>query len=275
MRPSRVLSKVRNGQPALMSTLHFREPQVFEMMSLMGVDAIWIDLEHHPTSVEKADELMRAARVGVSDIIARPGRWEYMRLGRMLEAGAHGILYPRCESAEEAAEVVRWSKFYPLGERGQDGGNPDNPYCIMPMDQYTRVANEQTYVAIQLESPRAVDCVEDIVAVKGVDFVFFGPGDFSVLTGQAGQVRNEKADRALERISKAAAAAGTWWGTVSFGPEHARELIDMGCMLMSRGCDLLWVREGIEQMRREYSQIGFEFDAVAGADAAPGAQAGR
>lgn len=260
MRPSRVLSKVRNGQPALMTTLHFRDPQVFELTSLMGFDAIWMDLEHHPTSVEKADELMRAARVGVSDIVARPGRWEYMRLGRMLESGAHGILYPRCESAEEAAEVVRWSKFHPLGERGQDGGNPDNPYCYTPMAEYTRLANEQTFVAIQIESPRAVDQAEAIAAVPGVDFIFFGPGDFSVLTGQAGQVQNPEADRALERIAKATAAAGTWWGTVSFGPEHAKELIDMGCMLLARGCDLIHVRDGIARLQQEYAELGFEFD---------------
>lgn len=260
LRPSRVLSKIRSGQPALMVTAHFRDPQVYELVSLMGFDAIWMDLEHHPTSLERADELMRAARVGVSDIVARPARWEYMRMGRMLESGAHGILYPRCESAEEAAEVVRWAKFHPLGARGQDGGNPDNPYCCTPLDEYAKLANEQTFTMIQLESPTAVDRVESIVAVEGVDCVFFGPGDFAMLTGRPGQVRTAEADRALQRIAKAAAAAGKWWATVSFGPDHARELLDMGCMMMARGCDLLWVRQGIDEVQHAYSELGFTFD---------------
>ncbi len=267
MRPSRILSKVRSGRPAFVSTAHFRDPQVFELMSLMGFDGIWMDLEHHPTSVEKADELMRAARVGVSDILARPARWEYMRMARMLEAGAHGILYPRCESAEEAADVVRWAKFHPIGERGMDAGNADNPYCYMPLDEYIPYANEQTFLAVQIESPRTVDQIEAIAAVKGVDFLFFGPGDFSVLTGQPGQVRSAQADEALKRIAKATREAGIWWGTVSFGPDHAQELIDMGAMLLARGGDLLWLRDGIEELQQAYREIGFEFDHQVGAGA--------
>ncbi|MFW6060561.1 MAG: HpcH/HpaI aldolase family protein [Phycisphaeraceae bacterium] len=260
MRPSRILNKARNGEPALISALHFREPQVYELYSLMGFDGIWMDLEHHPTSLEKADELMRAARVGVSDIVARPARWEYMRMGRMLEAGAQGILYPRCESAEEAAEVVKWAKFYPLGERGQDAGNPDNPYCCAPTDEYVRFANEQTFIAIQLESPRAMEQAEAIAAVEGVDFLFFGPGDFSVLIGKPGQVQTPEADKALKRIAKAADNAGKWWATVSFGPEHARELLDRGCMLTTRGADLLWMRDGMAKVQEEYGALGFTFD---------------
>ena len=83
-------------------------------------------------------------------------------MGRILEAGAQGIMYPRCESAEEAAEVVRWAKFAPLGERGVDGANPDNPYCAMPMPPYLKAANENTLLITQLESPKALDAADAI-----------------------------------------------------------------------------------------------------------------
>ncbi len=141
MRFSRVKAKLRRDEPALITTCHYIDPSVYEMTSLMGFDGIWMDLEHHPTSVETAANLMRAARVGSSDIIARPAKGELMRMGRLLECGAQGIMYPRCESAEEAAEVVRWAKFAPQGERGIDGANGDAPFCFMPMPEYIKLAN--------------------------------------------------------------------------------------------------------------------------------------
>src|SRR5262245_48226355 len=125
MRPSRVKAKLRRREPVLVTALHFFDPSVYELTSLLGFDGIWMDLEHHGTSLESAMSMMRAARVGVSDIMARPAKGEFMRFGRMLEAGAQGLMYPRCSNAEEAREVVSWAKFAPLGRRGFDGGNAD------------------------------------------------------------------------------------------------------------------------------------------------------
>src|SRR3954467_7201213 len=168
MRNSVVKAKLRRGEPALITCLHFGDPALYEMASLMGFDALWIDLEHHPISVEHAANLMRAARAGASDIIARPGKGEFMRMCRMLEAGAQGIMYPRCESAAEAAEVVKWAKFPPVGKRGFDGGNADMPYCTMSPAQYIKEANEQTFIAIQIEEETALKNAEEIAAVPGV-----------------------------------------------------------------------------------------------------------
>src|SRR5690349_18777398 len=118
MRNSRIKAKLARNEPALCTQLHFTDPSVFELTSLMGFDGIWMDLEHHGYSVETAGQLMRAARVGTSDIVARPAKGEFMRMARLLELGAQAIMYPRCDSAEEAAEVVKWAKFAPLGRRG-------------------------------------------------------------------------------------------------------------------------------------------------------------
>src|SRR5215216_4503605 len=123
MRCSKIKAKLVADEAALCVQLHLTDPSVFELTSLMGFDGIWMDLEHHGYSVETAGQLMRAVRVGSSDIIARPAKGEFMRMGRLLEAGAQAIMYPRCDSPEEAAEVVRWAKFAPLGARGFDGGN--------------------------------------------------------------------------------------------------------------------------------------------------------
>jgi hypothetical protein len=100
--------------------------------------------------------------VGSADILARPAKGEFMRLGRLLEAGAQGIMYPRCADAAEAREVVRWSKFAPQGQRGFDSGNADVPYCMMPMDEYVRSANEQTFLVVQIEDPAALGRHQDV-----------------------------------------------------------------------------------------------------------------
>src|SRR5438094_335466 len=156
MRKSRIKAKLKRQEPVLLLTLHLTDPSTYELASLMGFDGIWLDLEHHHFSVETANMLLRAARVGESDVMVRVAKGEFMRIGRILEAGAQGIMYPRCDDAAEAKQVVTWSKFAPLGRRGCDGGNPDMPYCTLPLDQYVREANDQTFVVVQLEDRDAV-----------------------------------------------------------------------------------------------------------------------
>jgi 4-hydroxy-2-oxoheptanedioate aldolase len=260
MRFSRVKAKLRRNEPALITTLHYTDPTLFEMASLMGFDAIWMDLEHHHYSVETAANLMRAARVGASDIVARPAKGEYMRMARLLEAGAQGIMYPRCESAEEAAEVVRWAKFAPLGERGLDGANADLPYCSLPMKPYLKVANEETLVIIQIESPRALEQVEAIAKVPGVDVLMIGPGDLSVLAGIPYEFDNPYMLDAIQRVSSAAKAAGTHWGTTSGSPEHTRKLLELGGRFICHGADIIIIKRGLEQIQENYAALGFTFD---------------
>lgn len=260
MRRSRVKAKLITGEPVLVTTCHFTDPSVFELTSLLGFDAIWIDLEHHATSVETASQLMRAARVGASDIIARPAKGEFMRMGRLLEAGAQGIMYPRCESAEEAAEVVKWGKFAPAGERGIDCGNPDNPYCFSPLPGYLDEANRETFLMVQLESPNSLDHVDAIAAVPGVDVLMFGPGDFSILAGIPGQFDHPLIHEAYRRVDAAAKRAGKWWATTSPSAEHSKMLLDLGANIVCHGGDLLHLRNGLLDMQRRFEPLGFKFD---------------
>jgi 4-hydroxy-2-oxoheptanedioate aldolase len=260
VRKSCIKAKLRRNEPALITTLHYTDQTLYEMTSLMGFDGIWMDLEHHHYSVETAANLMRAARVGSADIVARPAKWEFMRTCRLLEAGAQGIMYPRCETAEEAAEVVRWMKFAPLGERGVDGANADSPYCSAPMNEYLKTANEETIVIVQIESPKALENVEAIANVPGVDVLMFGPGDFSVLAGVPFQFDHAKIINARERIAKAAKNARIHWGTVSPSPEHTATLLELGARFICHGADILMVKRGLEQIQAAYAPLGFTFD---------------
>lgn len=260
MRKSRVKAKLAQNEPVLVTSLHLNDPSMYELASLMGFDGLWLDMEHHCHSVETANELLRAARVGTSDVMVRPAKGEFMRMGRILEAGANGIMYPRCDNAEEAAEVVRWSKFAPLGTRGIDGGNPDMPYCTMPLTDYLREANEQTFTVIQLESPESIEHVDAIAAVEGVDVLFLGPGDFSILSGIPGQFDHQSILEARDSIAAAASAHGKHWGTVAFSPDHANELVKKGCRFVCHQADLLILKQGFERLQDDFSKLGFTFD---------------
>lgn len=268
MRYSRVKAKLQRGDAALITCCHFTDPSVYEFVSLMGFDGIWLDLEHHSTSDETAATLMRAARVGASDIIARPAKGEFMRTGRLLEAGAQGIMYPRCESGDEAAELVRWSKFAPEGERGVDGAGGDNPYCAMPMPPYLKAANRNTLLITQLESPTALDHADEIARVPGIDVLMLGPGDLSVIAGIPYQFDHPLMADAYRRVAAAAKAAGKAWGTVSGSPEHTQKLLELGARFICHGCDLIMVKQGMEMIQQRYAPLGFTFDNRITAEAA-------
>jgi len=260
MRVSRIKAKLARDEPVLVTTLHLIDPSVYELTSLMGFDGIWMDLEHHTYSLQTAAELMRAARVGSADIIARPAKGEFMRMQRLLEAGAQGIMYPRCDDAREAAEVVAWAKFAPEGRRGCDGANPDMPYLTMPVDRYVAEANRQTFLIVQIESPEALEHVDQIAAVDGVDILLLGPGDFSILSGIPGQMDHERIREAKRRVADAARQAGKHWGWPVASVRQAQELIDMGGRLVCYHADILMIKSGLEQIQQEMAPLGFTFD---------------
>ena len=259
MRPSRIKAKLKRNEPVLLVTLHFTDPSAFEMASLMGFDGIWMDMEHHGYSLETAQTLMRAARVGSSDIMVRPAKGEFMRIGRILESGAQGILYPRCDNADEAREVVTWSKFAPLGKRGFDSANPDNPYCSIPLAEYVQAANDQTFVVIQIEDPAALKHAREIAAVDGVDALFLGPADFSLLAGIPGRFDHPLLQEATREIADTARRAGKHWGTVSGSVEEIQRYMEMGARFLCHGADIIMVKNGLEQIQDRFGRMGFSF----------------
>ncbi|HEX4149536.1 MAG TPA: aldolase/citrate lyase family protein, partial [Pirellulales bacterium] len=253
MRSSRVKQKLRRNEPVLVTCLHLTDPSVFELASLMGFDAIWMDMEHHSYSLETAANLMRAARVGVADILVRPAKGEFMRMDRMLEAGAQGIMYPRCSNAAEAAEVVRWAKFAPQGTRGFDGGNADMPYCTMGVADYIRQANAETFIVIQLEDEGAVHAADEIAAIEGVDALMFGPADFSILSGIPGEFDHPRIQEAIRHVAQAARRQGKHWGTPSSSVEHCQRLMELGARMHYHMADIVAVRNALQAVQKQFT----------------------
>ena len=264
MRKSRVRRRWAQGQAVLATVAHFTDPQSTELIGLMGIDCLWIDLEHQPIGMGEFENMVRAARVADMDVMARPAKGEFMRMARLLEAGASVIMYPRCESAAEAREIVRCAKFPPLGERGFFSASPDNPYCLTPMEDYLREANEQTVLLAQVESPNAVTQARAIAEVEGIDMLFFGPGDFSMMAGVPGKFGSDVVRNAIAETAAATQAADKRFGTLVTNLDQAKRALDLGASLLTYGGDLHFVRAALLEMREKFAPLGIPFGKIAG-----------
>jgi 4-hydroxy-2-oxoheptanedioate aldolase len=254
MHNSRVLEQISRGETAFGVSLRLLDPLIYEMAAGIGFDAFWMDLEHHPTTLAQAREMMRGARAGgCADVIARPGKGEFMQIGRLLEAGAHGIMYPRCESISEAKEVVKWTKFFPIGQRGFDGAGADGDYMALSMNDYLQRANANTFLILQIENRVALNCCEGMLALDGVDMLMLGPGDFSILSGLAGEFDHSELKSAQQRVACAAKHCGKHWASVAFTPDHAKSLAREGASLVFHGADIVMLRNELVKLHGLFS----------------------
>ncbi|MEI7446128.1 MAG: aldolase/citrate lyase family protein, partial [Burkholderiales bacterium] len=133
---------------------------------------------------------IRAAREAHADVFERIVETltatDYAAVMRPLEAGAGGVMAAQIRSAREAAQFIHWSKFHPLGLRGVNGTGVDGRYGTLPVAEYFQKANAETFIAIQIEHKDAVEEVEQIAALPGVDVLFVGPADLSQSMGLVG-----------------------------------------------------------------------------------------
>ncbi len=126
-------------------------------------------------------------------------------------------------------------KFSPLGDRGYDGAGLDGDFYLQGGDDYLDAANRETFLVVQIETPLAVDNVNEIAAVEGVDGLFVGPGDLGM------RLRRTETDltleQSLQRVAAAASSHGTAWGCPASSREQVRQLLDQGAQLIAYGGD--------------------------------------
>lgn len=231
-------------------------PKLVEIIGMHGgFDAVWLDQEHAGISIGQIEEGARAARGVGLDSFVRMTATDYATVMRALEAGAGGIMAAQVRSAREAEDVVRWSKFYPQGLRGVNGTGVDGRYGTIPMAEYFRSANAETFVAIQIEHASAVDEVEQIAAIKEVDVLFIGPADLGQSMGIVGDWNHPKLWQAFERVARAAQANGIHWAILPPNPPYARRCVELGCRMLSLGLDTWAVQRGLKAFLKEFEEI--------------------
>jgi 4-hydroxy-2-oxoheptanedioate aldolase len=254
LRRNRVLERLRAGKYVLFfSPTPYASPKLVEMAGLLGFDGVWIDMEHQDFDYAQVSTMCLAARATDMEPMIRIRKSGDHAVYRAFEAGATGIMVPHVKDAAEARWAVANAKFHPLGRRGMDGGEPSAGYGLVPMPAYMKHANRETFVTVQIEDREALDRLDEIAAVPGVDILFFGAQDMSQSLGVPWELEHPKIIAAREAVAAAAAKHGTWWGCPA-DARLARELNQTSGATVFAGCvALLVLQEGFRRIRREFT----------------------
>lgn len=220
-----------------------------------GYDAVWLDQEHAGLSIAQIEHACLAARAVGLDSFVRLAPTDYATVMRPLEAGAGGVMAAQVRNAEQAEEVMQWAKFYPRGLRGVNGSGVDGRFATMPMPEYMKRANEETFLAIQIEHHSAVDDVEKIAALKDIDVLFIGPADLGQSMGLVGDWDNPKIWQSIERVAKAAKANGIHWAILPRNVHYAKRCVDLGCRMLSVGLDTWTIQRGLKSFLAEFEAL--------------------
>ncbi len=242
MRPSKVLEKLRGGGIVSCFKLNLVDSRVVEIASMAGFDCLWTDMEHVPNDFSAVEKQILAAKAYNTDILVRVARGGYSDYIRPLEMDATGIMVPHIMSLEDAKNVVRMTKFHPVGRRPADGGNSDGGFCRIGFNDYLEQANRQRFLIIQIEDPEPLKEIDEIAALDGIDMLFFGPADFSQGIGAPGQFNHPDLVIARETVAKAAVRHGKFAGTVG-STANMDELVQMGYRFINLGADVIGLNQ--------------------------------
>ena len=235
---------------------HLCSPKLVEMIGWRGgFDAVWFDQEHAGLTMAQTEEAARAARSVGLDSFVRLNATDYATVMRALEAGAGGVMASMVKSARQAEEIVSWAKFHPRGVRGVNGTGVDGRYGTMAGPEYFRRADAESVVAMQIEHIDAVNDVERIAAVPGLDFLFIGPADLSQSMGIPGEWEHPRMWEAVERTARAAAANRLAWAILPRDAAHARRCVELGCRVLSIGMDAWAFGKGLKAVQEDFAEF--------------------
>jgi len=238
MRNSRVLRETRAGKLASCLKLNIVHPSVIELAGLAGASSVWLCNEHVPNDWTEMTHAIRAAKNFDMDTIIRISKGSYSDYVKPFEADAAGIMVPHVTSAEEARWIVENCRFRPLGSRALDGGNMDGHYCQLPVSEYLELSNREKFIILQIESPEAVEVIDEIAAVPGYDFLLFGPGDYSHRSGHVGDIFHPEVEDARRKVEEAAKRHGKMLFSVAASGTN-KELLDRGYTVQTVGGDVV------------------------------------
>jgi len=232
-----------------------------------GYHGLWVDQEHAAVPLRDLEYILMACRASGLDAFARVAPTDYATVMRPMEAGAGGIMAAQIRTVEQVRQVVQWAKYPPQGVRGLFMSNAEAGYGSAKPAEHVVRCNRDRWVCIQIETPEAVECVEKIAAVEGVDSLFVGPADLSCTLGVPGDVMHPRCLDALEKVARAVKTAGKSWGVLSRLPAHAAMCRELGCQLFSLASDTDLVMRGFAATREMFAEF---YPATSTSQAPPG-----
>ena len=228
--------------------LNTGSPATVEMAGFSGLDWVLIDCEHGQGGYETMAHQIRAAGVTPAAPIVRIAANDTPSFKRVLDLGAAGVMVPWIKNAEDAANAVAAMRYPPQGIRGVAGTPRATSYGLNAAE-YLRDANKNLLTAIQIERLEALDNIDAIAAIDGVDVLFIGPMDLSVSLGHPGQWNHPKQREAYQKVADAAKNSGKAAGILLAGADQLDDMaaiVEMGFTFIASGSDGALVVQGFK-----------------------------
>ncbi len=242
------IDRLAKRQLLLGTMLTLPSPEIAEMVSRSGVDWLFMDGEHGPLSTLEWQRMLQAVGGRCASLI-RVAENDERAFKKVLDIGADGIIAPRVNTAAEAEQIVRWCKYPPTGERSV--GLARAQTYGLEFGAYLESANRQLAVVVQAEHIDAVNNIESIVAVEGVDAVFIGPYDLSASMNKMGQLDDPEVVAAFNHIAEVCQQRQMPLGFFGTSAESVQPFIERGFNLICAGVDAGFINRGIAALIEE------------------------
>jgi len=220
-------------------------PEIIEIFRDAGLDWFFIDLEHSAMGIKEAQMLMQVAGKNFPCLVRVPSKEEAW-IKKALDIGASGIILPQVKTAKQAKRAVSMCKYPTKGERSvgiaraHDYGNN--------FKEYVANANQEIAVVIQIEHINAVENIEKILQVPGIDCVFVGPYDLSASMGKTGQTTDMEVQKAISQITEATKRADISLGIFGANTKATQPYIKQGYSLIAVGIDSMLIGNVAQQV---------------------------
>jgi 2-keto-3-deoxy-L-rhamnonate aldolase RhmA len=231
-----------------------RDPGAPAIFAAAGFDFVFIDMEHGNYSMETVADLIRGAKsTGIATIIRVP-HLETHFISRVLDAGAEGIMAPMTSTRQQAEEIVRFSKYTPLGQRGFGTQTGQTDYKPLKTPDFMKEANEHTLIVAQIETREAIENIEAILDVEGIDVGLIGPNDLSISMGIPDQMGSEIITKAIDKVVESAKKKGKASGIHIGNIEAIKKWRAKGMTVLAYSTDIGFMynasKSGLEELKR-------------------------
>lgn len=223
-----------------------------EILANIGFDWVCIDTEHTAIEVTGVLTALQQCAAGPVRPVVRPASNDAVLIKRILDFGAQTLLIPYVQDRDEAMAAVSATRYPPVGLRGVSGLTRASGYGRY--DAYTARANDEICLLVQVETGHALDRLEEIALVDGIDGVFIGPADLAASLGFPGNPGHPEVKAAIEGAIKRLKAIGVPSGILTLDRTFARQCMDWGTTFTAVGIDMQLLIAGTNALAREFGR---------------------
>lgn len=254
MRRNILKQRLKNGETVIGTMVQeMRVPAIAQILKVVGFDFFMIDMEHGSYGLETAADIIRVGRLLDMCPLVRVHGADYNLITGPLDHGAMGIMLPRVENRSHIELLIEAMKYPPVGKRGCSSDSPFAEYVFDPLKEFLQTNNEDTLVITQIERAVAIERLDELLSVPGVDVALIGPEDLSVSLGFPGDTTHPTVVGAIEHVIETATRHGVAAGIHMGSVEALRHWMDKGMRMIMYSSDLGFLMEssaaGLAQLR--------------------------